>query len=82
MIEQLNVTVFSAEKCVRCNAVKRRLGDREIEYEEVRVDQDEDQASALKKRGFWEVPVMRVEKDGEVQWSDGYRPDFIDGLAS
>lgn len=67
--------------CQRCTTVKRHMDKRGISYIENRIDLDIDQAKALRGRGFNLAPVIQAEINGETQWSEGYRPDFIDSLA-
>lgn len=79
----MSVTVYSTgPQCAKCNTVKLHLGRRNIPFTEVRIDTDRPKAVELRQQGFNQAPVLKVEKDGVVSWSEGYRPDFIDSLAS
>lgn len=77
----MTVTIFSTSTCQRCSTVKLHLDRRGIAYTEVILNNDRAQAVELRKQGFNEAPVVKVEQDGVVQWSEGYRPDFLDSLA-
>lgn len=84
----MTVTVFSTgPKCFRCKTVKMHLDKRKIQYVEVDLNENIDQAIALRKqvnpstgKTFNLAPVVRAEINGTISWSEGYVPDFLDGL--
>ena len=71
------VTVFSREGCVQCNATYRALDAKGIEYKVLTVT--EDVADDLRELGFQQLPVVKAP--GMKSWS-GFRPDKVDELAA
>lgn len=71
------VTVFSREGCVQCNATYRALDAKGIEYKVLMVT--EDVADELRELGFMQLPVVKAP--GIASWS-GFRPDKVDELAA
>ncbi|OQW34529.1 MAG: hypothetical protein A4E20_10945 [Nitrospira sp. SG-bin2] len=78
----MTVKLFSTPNCFRCNAVKKRLNLKEIPYEEFDLTNDIETAKKFRAEGLNYIPVLEAVIDGEVKRVDGYRPDFIDALAS
>lgn len=79
----MSITFFTTgPQCHRCSIAAKHLDRRGLTYEKVDLNENIDQAIALRKQGFNLAPVIRAEADdGAVSWSEGYRPDFIDALA-
>lgn len=74
----VQVTVFSREGCVQCNATFRALDDRGVEYRVVDVDElPTGAADELRALGFQRLPVVKAE--GMAAWS-GSRPDLIGAI--
>ncbi len=71
------VTVFSREGCVQCNATYRALNAKGIEYKVLTVT--EDVADDLRELGFQQLPVVKAP--GMKSWS-GFNPGKIDELAA
>lgn len=71
----MSVTVFTTASCPQCLVTKRHLKDRNVEFEEIRIDQNPDWADRLKGMGFMAAPVVLVEDDDV--WS-GYSSDSIE----
>lgn len=71
------VTVFSREGCVQCNATYRALDAKHITYKVLTVT--EEIVTELRELGFMQLPVVRAP--GMKSWG-GFRPDKIDELAS
>lgn len=77
----MSVILYSTgESCQRCRVAKKHLEARNIPYVEVDLMRDHEQAVALRAQGFNLAPVIRAEMDGVESFSEGYSPDFIDGL--
>lgn len=72
-----NVTVYTREGCVQCNATTRDLDKAGIEYALIDVTHDEPAADALRAEGHQQLPVVVTENE---TWT-GYRPDKIKAYA-
>ena len=58
-----NITIFTTNTCAYCGMVKRWLGAKGYQYEEVNLDQNPDRAAeALAVSGSLTVPVTVVTK--------------------
>lgn len=76
------VTVYTRTPCVQCNATKRHLDKRKIDYSVVDVTNSVEDSQYLVDQGFMEAPVVEVrDEDGVVvdSWS-GFVPDKLDTL--
>ena len=63
-----NITIFTTNTCAYCGMVKKWLGAKGINYEEVNLDQHpERQAEALQISGALTVPVTVVTKLDETR---------------
>ena len=65
------ITVYTRDNCVQCNRTKAALKKRDLEYEEI--DIDEETADSFREQGYQSLPI--VVAYGEV-WA-GFRPDKI-----
>ena len=62
------ITIFTTNTCAYCGMVKKYLGAKGHEYEEVNLDQNpERQAEALQLSGALTVPVTVVTKQDDSQ---------------
>ena len=62
------ITIFTTNTCAYCVMVKKYLGAKGHEWEEVNLDQHpERQAEALSLSGALTVPVTVVTKDDDTQ---------------
>ncbi len=62
------ITVFTTSSCAYCVMVKRYLGSKGRDYEEINLDEHpERQAEALKISGALTVPVTVVTKQDNTQ---------------
>lgn len=58
-----NITIFTTNTCAYCGMVKKWLGAKGYEYNEVNLDQNPDrQAEAMRLSGAMTVPVTVVTK--------------------
>jgi glutaredoxin len=63
-----NITIFTTNTCAYCGMVKKYLGAKGHEWEEVNLDQHpERQAEALSLSGALTVPVTVVTKQDDSQ---------------
>lgn len=59
-----NITVFSTSTCAYCPMVKKWLGQKGFNYNEVMLDDDPSrQQEMIEKSGQMAVPVTIIEKD-------------------
>jgi glutaredoxin len=62
------ITIFTTNTCAYCGMVKKYLGAKGHQYEEVNLDQNpERQAEALSLSGALTVPVTVVTKQDDTQ---------------
>ncbi len=62
------ITIFTTNTCAYCGMVKKYLGAKGHQYEEVNLDQNpERQAEALSLSGALTVPVTVVTKHDDTQ---------------
>lgn len=76
------VTVYTKSNCAQCDATKRWLTQRGIEFETADVTEPSNLAAAV-ALGHKQAPVVVVAVDGpgsEITWS-GFRPDMLSALA-
>lgn len=72
------ITVYSTGPgCHKCLTTKLHLKKRGAPFEEVRVDQDEDEAELLRELGFNSAPVVHA---GSYVF-EGYHPDLLDKIS-
>lgn len=63
-----NITIFTTNTCAYCSMVKKYLGAKGHNYEEVNLDQNPHrQAEAMKISGALTVPVTIVTKHDDSQ---------------
>ncbi|YP_009212961.1 hypothetical protein AVU38_gp112 [Ralstonia phage RSL2] len=64
------VIVYSSNSCPNCENLKKALTIKAIEYQEINVAEQPDQAQMLREKGFRQLPV--IEDNGE--WMSGFTP--------
>lgn len=76
----LDITVFSKPSCVQCDATKRWLKSKDVEFVEDDAVANIDHIQAL--LGFKQAPVIRVadKKTGTVTFWYGHNPDELGKL--
>jgi len=63
-----NITIFTTNTCAYCVMVKKWLGSKGFEYQEVNLDTNpERQAEAFEISGQLAVPVTVITKDDDSQ---------------
>ena len=73
---QPEITVYSKENCVQCNATYRALGKMALEYTVVMLEDRPELAEQFREEGFMQAPIVDT---GTEKWS-GFRPDKIKAL--
>lgn len=70
-------TLYTKPSCVQCDATKRDLNKKGIEYTSVDISADETALNYVKSLGHLQAPVLVLDTPTQpVHWS-GYRPDLI-----
>lgn len=68
------ITVYTKPRCVQCDATKRYLDAKGLEYKTVDISIDTDALNTLIEKGFKAAPVV----DYHGEWWAGFQPDRID----
>lgn len=74
----MKVTVYSKPACPQCDATKRALSKKGVEFDTVDVSKDQDALKLVTEMGYRQAPVVIA---GERHWA-GFRPDMISALAA
>jgi glutaredoxin-like protein NrdH len=72
------ITVYSQPHCAGCTRTKNYLKNREIDFVEVNILEDEAAQQKLMKWGYRVVPVVEA---GDEHWA-GHKPDLLAALAA
>ncbi|WP_276760727.1 glutaredoxin domain-containing protein [Mycolicibacter arupensis] len=75
----VQVTVFTAARCVQCEYTKRHLHDHGIPARIIDVSQSPDAAEYLRREGFASLPVVFPADPKIAPWT-GFRPTLLDEL--
>lgn len=70
----MSITVYVKPACVQCDATKRYLDAKGLEYKTVDISIDTDALNTLIEKGFKAAPVI----DYHGEWWAGFQPDRID----
>lgn len=70
------VTVYTKDNCNQCRMTKRELSKRNIAYNEINIENNEQERSRLQALGKKSMPVVVTSKD---EW-EGFRPDKIGSI--
>lgn len=74
----MKVTVYSKPACPQCDATKRYLSTKGIEFDVVDVSKDETARNLVTGMGYRQAPVVIA---GDNHWA-GFRPEMINALAA
>ncbi|GAA4834251.1 glutaredoxin-like protein NrdH [Luteimicrobium xylanilyticum] len=74
----MSITVYSKPACVQCEATKRALDKKGLEYDVVDVTEDPEALALVRELGYLQAPVVVAD---DTHWS-GFRPDQITALAA
>lgn len=78
MMHMSSITVYSAPGCTQCNATKKHLKRRGLEYNEIDISENPESKKYVEDKGFVQVPVVDM---GNGDMFSGFRPDRIDSYA-
>lgn len=70
------ITVYSTPSCIQCDATKRELDRKGIEYNVVDLTKDDAAYAKVTSMGYRQAPVVVADDD---HWA-GFRPDKISAL--
>lgn len=74
----MSVTIFTKPACVQCDATKKALDKKQIDYETIDLTQDAEAMEKVQSLGYRSAPVVITDT---AHWS-GFRPDMIQKIAS
>lgn len=72
------ITVYTAPRCVQCQATKRKLKELGADYTEVNVDNDNEARDFVMSLGYVAAPVVVA---GDEHWS-GFRPEKLTAVVA
>jgi glutaredoxin-like protein NrdH len=72
-----SITVYTKPACPQCDATKRHLTKKGVEFETVDLTVDTEARDLVTSLGYMSAPVV---KSGDAHFS-GFRPDRLDKLA-
>ncbi len=64
------VTVYSKNNCMQCKMVKKWLGEHDVAFDEINIDEQPEYIQTVIDMGFRAAPVVTK---GEISFS-GFRP--------
>ncbi|MGT2771793.1 glutaredoxin-like protein NrdH [Streptococcus marimammalium] len=67
------ITIFSKNNCIQCKMTKKFLTEKQVEFEEINLDENPDKISYVKNLGFTAAPVIEV---GDIVFS-GFQPNRL-----
>lgn len=78
-MDEPKVTIYGAEWCPPCHALKDYLKSREVEYKYINIDEDRDAGREVSiKTGWTAIPIVKI---GE-EYILGFERSQIDGALS
>lgn len=75
----MNIAVYSKSGCPQCVFTKKYLEAHSIDYEEKKIDENEQYREELLALGYMTLPVVTV---GETESFSGYQPNKLQNLVS
>lgn len=72
------VVVYSLPNCSQCEATKKRLADKNVDFDSVSLLDHKEQLVRFKSMGHRTAPIVVA---GDSVWS-GYQPEKIDSLVN
>tara|TARA_Y100000815_G_scaffold271667_1_gene298779 strand:- start:1066 stop:1290 length:225 start_codon:yes stop_codon:yes gene_type:complete len=72
-----SITVYSQPACPQCDATKRLMTAKRIEFNAIDLAEDAEAMAKVKAMGYRSAPVVVA---GDDHWS-GFRPDKINALS-
>lgn len=79
------ITVYTKPGCVQCDMTKRKLDELDLYYEEIDLEDNQEELETLKQLGFLSAPVVLVDDGGVYKpeilesWA-GYQPENLSAL--
>ena len=78
----MKVTIYSGNNCAYCKLAKEYMTEKGIAYEVRNISEDREAKKTLIQNGFIGIPVIEVEKDGKVEFLQGFDPKAIDEITA
>ncbi|MBU4422042.1 glutaredoxin family protein [Candidatus Parcubacteria bacterium] len=77
----MKITIYSTTTCPYCHMLKEWLNEKNIEYKNIMVDEDQKGAEEMvKKSGQMGVPVTIIEKGGKENIVIGFDKEKLSEL--
>lgn len=70
------IKVYTKNSCIQCKMTKRTLSAKDIDFEEINVDNDAEALEYLKSQGIKSLPYVETP---DKSWT-GFRPDMLKQL--
>lgn len=75
------IKVYSKPKCVQCEMTKEFLKQRNVEFEEMNVEENEEALGQIKASGWRRLPVVIVTKNNSIEYAfSGFQIDLLNEL--
>ena len=74
------ITLYTKNNCPQCLMTKKFLAQKNMEYNEINIDNEPQYIDSLKEQGFQSVPVLKTID--ETVTIVGFRPDKLRTLAA
>lgn len=65
------LTVYSSDTCPNCDQLKKALGIKNIEFQEINITQNPTEAEVLREKGMRRLPVINAGDE----WMTGFTPE-------
>ncbi|MGX4687019.1 glutaredoxin-like protein NrdH [Vagococcus sp. JNUCC 83] len=73
------ITLYTKNNCPQCLMTKKFLAQKNVEFNEINIDNEPQYIDSLKEQGFQSVPVLKTMD--ETVTIVGFRPDQLRTLA-
>lgn len=73
------ITLYTKNNCPQCLMTKKFLAQKNVEFNEINIDNEPQYIDSLKEQGFQSVPVLKTMD--ETITIVGFRPDQLRTLA-
>ncbi len=73
------ITLYTKDNCPQCKMTKKFLADKNLNFEEINIDNEPQYIDTLKEQGFRSVPVITTADERVT--IVGFRPDQLRALA-
>lgn len=71
------VRIFTKQFCPACRQTERLLDQLGVSYQKADLTADQEAVAAFRWLGYFQLPIVLVDQDGEVTSWTGFRPGKI-----